>query len=156
MRIHRNAKRPLRGTSRLIFAAIASAVALSSCAPSSPAHKVAEKTAPQATFSAEDRRIARALTVGAADVGAQATPRVYEMTCVLALDTVEGILDNRGLVTAEQDAVFKRAREVYWRRATTKLPQQDVAKLQSDVEARNPEPEGRARLAVGCLRELAN
>lgn len=136
-------------------AALAAVFALAGCTASpDTADADREPQAPR-TFSAEERRVAQALSVGGSDVREASSPRSYAMLCTMALDTLGTRMEDGALLSAEQRQAFAAARRIYRERATGGLSREEQDALRREVETAHPEPGDRARFGIGCLRELA-
>ena len=138
----------------VLRASLASAATLMLTACSA-ATDVEEQQPSQAEFSAEDKRVAQALSIGRNVERADATPQYEAMLCNLALEAIGERLENTDLLTSEQIEVFEKAKAIYQNRAGVGLTTEEREKTQSDVEAAYPEAKDRARFAMRCLRDLA-
>ena len=114
-----------------------------------------EDAAGQQTFSAEDQRIARSLSLGneAAVQGVANVDR--SMACSVALDTLRERLFKETSLAPEVIQAFNQAQQIYADRASAGLTSQDVAEARAAAEDAIPDEGDRARLAIGCLRDLA-
>lgn len=106
------------------------------------------------SFSDEDKRIARALSLGDAGNVGTGTPQYQATLCLLALNSIEDRLLESGILTVEQQRAFSKARDLYGRRSKTGVSKDAQEKNLRDVEAAYPDAANRARFAIGCLRDL--
>ena len=91
----------------VLCASLASAATLMLTACSA-ATDVEEQQPSKAEFSAEDKRVAQALSIGRNVERADATPQYEAMLCHLALEAIGERLENTDLLTSEQIEVFER------------------------------------------------
>jgi hypothetical protein len=146
---HYDMKRPFH-RSMLLAAAL---LALSACSTSADSPQPEQATV-QEHFSDEDKRIARALSLGGDDILGKATPQYEAALCSLALAAIEDSVKDRGLLSSEQRRALRQAEALYQRRAVAGLSAEELEQTRNDVEADYPEPRVRARFAIGCLRDL--
>lgn len=106
-------------------------------------------------FSAEDKRVARVLSLGNEIARDNSTPQYKAVLCTLALAEIKDRMGESNLMSSQQSEAFAKVQNVYRRRASVGLSGQEREKLRSDVEADHPEQRERARFAIGCLRDLA-
>lgn len=128
-------------------------LALGGCS-ATPEHKQ-EPPVTKRTFSDEDKRVARALSVGSEIQTGNVTPQYEAQLCSLALGAIAERLRDSGSLSAQQLEGFERARNVFRQRAATGLSPEEREKTRNDVEAAYPDQSDRARVAIGCLRKLA-
>lgn len=107
------------------------------------------------TFSEEDKRIARYLSIGNEIMTTRSTPQFEAALCGLALETIAEQLRQSGSLSPRQLQAFERAQGIFRARAQTGLTPQERAKTRREVEAAYPDRVARARVAMGCLRGLA-
>jgi hypothetical protein len=137
----------------VLRASLASAAILMLTACSA-ATDIQEQQPSKAEFSAEDKRVAQALSIGRNVERVDTTPQYEAMLCNLALEAIGDRLENTDLLTSEQIEVFERAKALYRDRAGVGLTTEEREKTRNDVEAAYPETKDRARFAMGCLRDL--
>lgn len=130
-------------------------LALSACSAVSDVQQKQERSVKRYDFSEEDKRIARALSIGSEVHKSNAPPQYEAALCNLALATIAEQLRNSDLLSAQQLKAFEQAQSVYRRRAAAGLSPEEREKTRNDVEAAYPDHSDRARFAMGCLRELA-
>ena len=106
----------------------------------------------QPVFSEEDRRVARALSVGSNDLSPSLSPQFRAALCSLALEAIEERL--QGSLSEEQRQAFAQAQSLYRQRARAGVSQEERRSTLSEVEASYPEQSERARFAISCLQEL--
>ncbi|MCH2486333.1 MAG: hypothetical protein MK010_01120 [Erythrobacter sp.] len=116
-----------------------------------PAEKTG--TSQQQTFSDEDKRIARLLSVGSDDIDESASPQYRATLCSLALQTIEERM--RGALSDEQRQAFAQAQSLYDRRARTGVSAEDQQQTRDEIETAYPDESDRVRFAIGCLQDLA-
>lgn len=134
--------------------ALAALCILAGCTPSADEDRARQDTSAQRTFSAEERRIARALSLGGDEVRDRSSPQSYAMLCSIALEAIGARLESGNLLSAEQRQAFTAARRMYSERATAGISRQEQDALRREVEAAYPETGDRARLGIGCVRSL--
>lgn len=130
---------------------------LTACSPETTPASQPSQT-PVREFSAEDKRAARALSIGnqAALTGA-ATAYDRALLCNIALDSLTEQLQERGALTTEQQRAFAEVQQLYERRlaqASGGKSQEQLATDRTEAEEANPEPSTQAQIAIGCLRQL--
>lgn len=113
-------------------------------------------TTPRRNFSAEDKRVARVLSIGGEDRSADVSPQYRAALCSLALESVQDRMQGGGLLTNEQQRIFAQAQSLYKQRATIDLSPEEQEQTLSEVETAYPNQSDRVRFAIGCLRELAS
>ena len=112
-------------------------------------------------FSADDRRVARQLSIDARqDLTAYSSPYLRALVCEAALIKLEALLNEIDAIGSEQKPALKMARDAYSRRvlAAAKLEAKSVNDVSVDRRARERSSTDRsAELQAGltCLRELA-
>jgi hypothetical protein len=109
----------------------------------------------QREFGEDDKRIARALSIGGGEVRAGKSPRFYATLCGLALASIAERMQDSGILTAEQSRAFAQAEALYARRAADGATRAERDAIQLEIDTLYPEPGDKARFAIGCLRELA-
>ena len=109
-------------------------------------------TSQQQTFSDEDKRIARLLSVGNDAIDEFATPQYRATLCSLALEAIEERM--RGALTDEQRQVFAQAQNLYDQRARVAMSAEDERLTRDEIETAYPAESDRARFAISCLQEL--
>lgn len=107
------------------------------------------------TFSAEDRRVAKALSLGGYELRASGNTYDKAVLCNVSLQALADRMRESGLLSAEQQRAFSQAQGVYTLRAgSTGKSASQIAQDRREVEAAYPDMNARARIAIGCLREL--
>lgn len=134
-----------------LFSLIATGVLSACSAGNSPTeeHEVSQ----QKTFSAEDKRIASALSIGNDEISSTVSPQYRATVCSLSLQAIEERM--RSTLSDEQRQAFAEAQALYDQRAAVGLSQDDRERTVEEVEAAYPNPIDRARFALGCLQDLA-
>lgn len=111
-----------------------------------------DRTAPPAaapTFTAEDRRVAMMLSLGAATiVGVSEDPRREAALCRVLLGELRQKLADGGALTQQLAQGFVQVDRIYARRLGT------GAVPSGEALARDLTPEARASAAVGCLERV--
>lgn len=134
---------------------LATLIAVSACSNAPDMVEKPQQDARSASFTAEDKRIARKLSIGTASL-AEASVGGRAVLCGLGLEAIDSRLRSSGALSAQQGQAFDRAREIYRRRAVAGYPSAaDVAEARRRAELDYPTAADRARLAIACLRELA-
>lgn len=133
-------------------AILATLLALTGC---SAAREPAADQPPQKEFSAEDKRIARRLSLGGGETREASSPRFYATLCTLALDSIAERIQDGGMLSGEQSRAFAQAHALWARRAAEGAAPAEREAARKEVEEAYPEPASRARFAIGCLRDLA-
>lgn len=130
------------------------AFVVTACSGSAEPAPLRDKPAPR-TFSAEEQRIARKLSIGNNTIEA-VSPENRAVLCALGLESIAGQLQASGALSPKQLRVFAQARNTYRRRAEQGYPS-DAALAEARRKAATdfPERSDRARIAISCLRELA-
>ena len=128
--------------------------ALISCAGPDPAKIEEEGNREQQTFSVEDKRIARALSIGGDELIDSQEPVYKAMLCSMALEAIEVKMEGSGLLNAEQQELFAGTRRIYASRAEEGLSTAETGDIRRRIELQYPDASDRARFAVGCLREF--
>lgn len=108
----------------------------------------------QKVFTADDKRIATALSIGGEDNVPDASPQYRATLCSLALESIADQMQRGGILTDEQQQAFASAQSLYSRRAAANTSSEERAQLLKDVETNYPNRSDRARFAIGCLRDL--
>ena len=129
------------------------AIALTACSVSD-SQQEQEQSLTRQEFTAEDKRVARVLSIRDQTASRGATPQYTAALCSLALAVIGDRLAESDLLSSQQTEGLKQAQDLYRRRATAGLSDQERKKMRSDIEAAHPEPSDRARFAIGCLRDL--
>jgi hypothetical protein len=111
------------------------------------------ETSQQRTFTEEDKRIARLLTVGSDEIDESASPQYRATLCSLALQAIEERM--RGALSDEQRQAFAQAQSLYDQRARAGISAEDAQLTRDEVETAYPDESDRARFAIGCLQDLA-
>lgn len=106
------------------------------------------------SFSAESKRVARSLSIGAERGNLKGSPQFRAALCSLALKVIEERLRQGVALSAEQERAFAQAQALYERRAAAGLTPDERQKTMSAVEAAYPEEGDRARFAIACLRDM--
>ena len=129
-------------------------LALSSCSDLSTDADHRKTTDSQLNFSAEEKRIARRLSIRNDVIQDDTTAQFQAERCRLSLATIQVQMQNSGMLSAEQQRVFKQAQNLYRRRAEAELSSEEYEKTLADVKAKYPELSDRVPLAIACLRNL--
>lgn len=108
----------------------------------------------QKEFTADDKRVAKVLSIGGEDSIPDASPQYRATLCSLALESIADRMLGEGILTNEQQEAFTSAQSLYSRRAAANASVEERAQLVSDVETSYPNRSERARFAIGCLRDL--
>lgn len=111
------------------------------------------KTSQQQTFTDEDKRIARLLSVGSDDIDESASPQYRATLCSLALQAIEERM--LGVLSDEQRQAFAQAQSLYDQRARTGMSAPDQEQTRDEIETAYPDDSDRVRFAIGCLQDLA-
>lgn len=153
-----NRRTSLRDRYAVVLTAAICACLLSGCSTSDPAPP-SGNSGGAARFSAEDKRAARALSLGSGpDLGQVAQdPRQQALLCIAALGTIETRFGNTGAMSAEQTRALEQAKAVYRTKAglAGRSPA-DVADALKKATRQSPDVMTSARRAIGCLRNLAS
>ena len=120
---------------------------------SSEAPEEKTETSQQRTFTEEDKRIGRLLTVGSDEIDESASPQYRATLCSLALQAIEGRM--RGALSDEQLKAFAQAQSLYDQPARAGASAEDAQLTRDEVETAYPDESDRARFAIGCLQDLA-
>ena len=113
-------------------------------------------------FSADDRRVARQLSIDARqDLTAYSSPYLRALVCEAAVNRLEALLNDINAISSEQKSALKMAREAYSRRvlAAARLEAKSVNDVGVDRRTQAASSMDRsAELQTGltCLRELAS
>lgn len=141
--------------SALALFMMATLLALPACSNDSDTAAKPRQNARSNSFTAEDKRIARRLSIGTASL-AEASVGGRAVLCGLGLEAIDSRLKSSGALSPQQGQAFDRAREIYRRRAIAGYPSAaDVAEARRRAELDYPTTGDRARLAITCLRDLA-
>lgn len=136
-----------------LFALITPAL-LSACSGTeAPADK--PEMQQQEAFTAEDVRVARALSISGETVKVDGSPQYRAALCSLGLEAIEDRILSGNMLTREQQRAFAQAQSVYRQRAAAGLDQEGQEKVLADVVSAYPNQGDRARFVAGCLRDLA-
>lgn len=134
---------------------ILAAIALASCTEVQRPGEEQVGTSSQANFSAEDKRIASRLSLGTGQL-ARASTEGKALLCELGLEAIRARIQTSGALSADQLDAFEQAREHYHRLAVQGYgTAEKLAEARSRAEIDYPRTGDRARLAVTCLRDLA-
>lgn len=107
------------------------------------------------SFSAEDKRIAKKLSVGAVAEVKSDNKAFDAIACQSALATLEEISSRSNLLSPEQSKAFELARAAYKRRElAAAVSPEERAKVVGEVELAYPDEGNQVRLAMSCLRAL--
>lgn len=137
-----------------LISSLIGVTALSACSPPQVPAAPRQQAQAKMQFSDEDRRIARALSLGGGEIKKTRDPRFYATLCGLALASVAERMQNSTLLSAEQSRAFSQAQNIYARRAADGSTAAERQAVSKEVEADYPDPADRARFAIGCLRDL--
>lgn len=140
------------GNGRMALCALA--LSLSACSNSADKQAQGRLVQPNAGFTEEDKRIAQLLSVSGDALRSGQTPEFQALACSAALTTLQQKAVDGQMLSDEQEAVLRRFQGEYYRRATASLSGDEIAKLQQEVDAEYPEQSDRARLAIGCIRDI--
>jgi hypothetical protein len=113
-----------------------------------------QKSLVRQQFTDQDKRIARALSLGGDDILRKAKPQYEATLCSLALDAIEDNVKDSGILSSEQRRALKQAEAIFQLRAVTGLSAEESEQTRRAVETAYPERSTRARFAIGCLRNL--
>lgn len=114
-----------------------------------------------ATFSADDRRAARRLSIDARqDLTAYASPYLRAVVCEAAIIKLQVLLDRLDAIGPEQKSALAKARDIYGQRvlSAARLERKSAKDVDIDRRARQqPTVDRSVELQAGltCLRELA-
>lgn len=124
----------------------------------SPIEKAAgdDTTSFTGDFTSEEKRIARALSIGGNDIRKAHPPQYSAILCSLALAAIEERMQSADLLSAQQQHAFAQAKELYRNRAVAGISQEEFERTQADVENAYPDERDRSRFAIGCLRDLSS
>ena len=132
---------------------VTASLTLAACSP--PTDSTAPEPVTQKIFSAEEQRIASALSIGTYRSDANASPQYRALLCSLALAAVRARLGDNGALSADQRAALALAQTLFERRFVKGVAPAERNRMRNDLEAAYPEPGDRARFAIRCLRDLA-
>ncbi len=140
----------MRSPLPILFAA---AIALAACSPEIDEPQQG-RSVPSRDFTAEDKRVAQALSLGEGALG-QASMEGKALLCNLGLEAIRPRLEQSGALTSEQRQAFDRASEIFAKRARDgyHTPAR-LAEARRGAEIDYPDTSDRARLAIACLRGL--
>ncbi|OYW44558.1 MAG: hypothetical protein B7Z08_08005 [Sphingomonadales bacterium 32-68-7] len=134
-----------------------------SCSPSaqeSTANDLA--SAAPGPFSAEDKRVARALSVGNSQLlDAADSPYEQALLCNVAINYMAEALEQRGGLQPDQQQAVALARDFFAERARDlglgrgKSPV-EIERDQATKASSIPEGRAKAQLAIGCVQRLQN
>lgn len=134
-------------------------LSLVSCSGGEERGKEAAK-APERQFSEEDKRAARALSIGdSRAIESSGSPYAQALLCNNAVQSIADRLRSAGSLNAEQLRGFDQTRAYYDRQVfgLGKQEGKSASQIQQDrkqTAAANPEPAANARLAIACLQML--
>ena len=111
------------------------------------------ETSQRQTFTEEDKRVARLLSVGNDEIDESASPQYRATLCSLAFQAIEERM--RGALSDEQRQAFAQAQSLYDQRARAGISEEDAQLTRDEVETAYPDESDRARFAIGCLQDLA-
>jgi hypothetical protein len=134
---------------------VAGCATLGACAPARPAPEQGSERGAERQFSAEEKAIARSLSLGAVALKEEITPAYRAALCELTLASVQEQIATSGMLTDEQQRAFSQAQAMYRQRAKIGLSQDQAREVRAQVVRDFPDPSARARFVVECLRELA-
>lgn len=111
-------------------------------------------------FSEDDRRAARALSIGnVRTVAMTDNPLDQAVLCSLAIGEIAERMQTSGMgLTQEQIEAVIMAKKIYDRRAIAAArtkPADAIQTARARIAEANPEPSARAQTAIACLRQLA-
>lgn len=109
----------------------------------------------QRIYSAEDKRIAQLLSIGETAAQDSSSPRDQALLCSIALQSIANRLRQSGALSEAQLQAFAKAQNLYLKRAAIGRSATELATAKSAMETAHPESSERARLAIGCLRNLS-
>ncbi|MBB3034354.1 hypothetical protein [Alteriqipengyuania lutimaris] len=135
------------------LAIFATCAALTACSPPDDSMEIGEPEAQQ-TFGAEAKRIAGKLSLGSSGDQTELADVNRALACSLALESLSGRLMQGGGLAPEVIQAFNQAREIYTTRANVGLSAAEAEEARTAAEEVMPEESDRARLAIGCLRDL--
>ncbi|NTZ43412.1 hypothetical protein G7A66_10030 [Altererythrobacter sp. SALINAS58] len=129
-------------------------IALSACSLAEPEVEEPGFTATK-TFSQGDKEIAKVLSIGSSNLEVAAGPYQKALLCELAVQTITNQLSSGEALAGEQRTALKQVQAIYSQRVSASG--EDEAQINRDrreIELAYPDVKQRARLAIGCLREL--
>lgn len=126
---------------------------VAACSPPDDTVTIEEPEARQ-TFGAEDIRIASKLSLGSDSDQTDFAEVGRALACSIALDALSERLVQGGSLAPEVVQAFNQAQDIYTRRANAELAGQDAGEARETAEELMPDEGDRARLAIGCLRDL--
>lgn len=132
----------------------ASLPALVSCAVSGDPPNQKDTERERKEFSSEDKRIARALSIGGDELIDSQDAAYKSRLCSMALEAIEDQMESSRLLNREQQETFASVRRMYSERASKGLSSEEQVEMRRRIEGQYPEVSDRARFVVGCLREL--
>ena len=129
-------------------------LSLASCSsPSAVSPQPSTQTT--AEFSDQDKRVARALSIGGEKIdGGDETPQFQALVCRLALEEIQRQMETPGGLSAEQQQAFEQARKLFDRRAAAGLSDAELSQNRARAQENDPEVNESARIAMGCLRDI--
>ena len=131
------------------FSLIALGVLGACSSDSTPVENIEDQ---QQVFSEDDRRVARALSVGTNDLNTSLSPQFRATLCSLALEAIEERM--QGALSEAQQQAFAQAQSLYRQRARAGVSQEERRTTLSEAEASYPDQSERARFAISCLQDL--
>lgn len=129
-------------------------LSLAACSGGSESGTPAEEPAPARTFGPEERRIAGALSIGENYVSSSGSPQDQALLCDVALESLSDQLSGSRILTVDQQRVLDQARAFYRRRGEVDRSPAETVEARRTLTETHPERGERARLAIGCLRDL--
>lgn len=108
----------------------------------------------QRVYGEEDKRVAKALSIGGDDTPKDESPQYRAMLCNLALSSIKDRMFGSGVLSEQQQRAFSQAHALYLRKAEEGLSKAELHQNRISVQTTYPEGVDRARIAIGCLRDL--
>jgi hypothetical protein len=145
--------------SKAALAAALCLVSLTACSGGEESGRKAAE-AQERRFSEEDKRAARALSIGdSRAIEGSDSPYAQALLCNHAVQSIADRLRSAGSLNAEQLRGFDQTRAYYERQllGRGKLEGKSASQIQKDRQktaAANPDPVANARLAIACLQML--
>lgn len=136
----------------LFLAGIASA--LPSCSNSSAGSGAEVAIETRGAFTAEDKRIAKRLSVSEGANQGGESPQRRALACSVAIATLEERVGTTDIFTQDQRATLTRLKDTFYRRATVNLSQDQISILRREVDEVYSDQSAKARLAIGCIRDF--
>lgn len=121
-----------------------------------PSRQAEQEAASPQTFSAEDKLVARSLSINIVSEQTATSPEQRALVCEMALASLGAKLRSTGVLLDAHQQALARASEHYRKQARAGGSDSEISERRNDLEAQYPAESERARLAISCLRELAS